>query len=562
MRQLYHTHLSPFCRKIRMLLKEKGLEFELVCENPWDRKLEFFALNPAGEVPVLVEEDGTVVSSAYAISEYLEDVYPQVTLIGTTPAERAEVRRLADWFDHKFDYEVTQNILFEKMFKHYFQHGGEPNSTAIRTGKNHLLYHLDYIGYLAGERYFLACDQLTLADLAAAAHLSALDYLGDVPWDYNLAAQQLVCADEIAPEHALHPHRARPRRPPAGLLRKSGFLIQEAKIARARLRRRRLHRAGAACGEAQAGLQEFIASGRHGDMHWMEDKADRRADPKTLWPEVESIIVLGHNYGPDFNPMEKLQHKDKGNISCYALNRDYHDVIKKKLKQLARWIAATYGCEVKVFVDTAPVMEKPLATAAGIGWQGKHTCVVSREFGSWLFLGSIFTNLVIPSEADENKNHCGTCTKCLDICPTQAFDGEGKLDARKCIAYLTIEHKGQIPLEFRKAIGNRIYGCDDCLAVCPWNKFARVSKEMAYHPRRELEAPLLRDLAQLDDATFRALFSKSPVKRIGRDRFVRNVLIAIGNSGDATLGAVVEPLRQDASPLVAEMAGWALNSCG
>ncbi len=330
--------------------------------------------------------------------------------------------------------------------------------------------------------------------------------------------------------------------------------------------------------EVQAGLQEFIESGRHGDMRWMEEKADRRADPKTLWPEVQSIISVAHNYGPDFDPMEKLKAKDRGVISAYALNMDYHDVIKKKLKQLARWIAGEYGCEVKVFVDTAPVMEKPLAQAAVIGWQGKHTCLVSREFGSWLFLGNIFTDLVIPSEAEgssfaatkkdpstplrpaqDDNNYCGSCTKCLDICPTQAFDAAGKLDARKCIAYLTIEHKGQIPLEYRKAIGNRIYGCDDCLAVCPWNKFAQTSKEIAYHPRVHLEAPLLRDLVQLDDAVFRALFAKSPVKRLGRDRFVRNVLVAIGNSGDHSLLDAVDPLRQDASPLVAEMAAWALG---
>jgi epoxyqueuosine reductase len=319
--------------------------------------------------------------------------------------------------------------------------------------------------------------------------------------------------------------------------------------------------------EAQQGLSQFIAQGHHGDMQWMEEKADRRADPKTLWPEVKSIIVLGHNYGPDFDPMQKLEQKDTGNISCYALNEDYHEVIKKRLKQLARWIGETHGCQVKVFVDTAPVMEKPLAEAAGLGWQGKHTCLVSREFGSWLFLGSIFTSspaFIAGSGAPQDqtpqqvRGYCGTCTQCLDICPTQAFTAAGQLDARKCIAYLTIEHKGQIPLEFRKAIGNRIYGCDDCLAVCPWNKFAKASQEAAYHPRKELEAPLLAQLAQLDDAGFRTLFSKSPVKRIGRDRFVRNVLIAIGNSSDASLSAVVTPLLTDTNPLVAEMAVWAL----
>ena len=309
---------------------------------------------------------------------------------------------------------------------------------------------------------------------------------------------------------------------------------------------------------AQSGLQEFIAAGHHGDMQWMEEKADRRADPKTLWPDAQSIIVLGHNYAPDFDPMEKLAQKQIGVISSYALNKDYHDVIKKRLKQLGRWLCESYGCEIKVFVDTAPVMEKPLAQQAGIGWQGKHTCVVSRQFGSWLFIGNIFTTLPLEPDAAE-IDHCGNCTRCMDICPTQAFTGERKLDARKCISYLTIEHKGQIPLEFRKAIGNRIYGCDDCLAVCPWNKFAQTAQEQAYHPREALKAPLLRELVQLDDTAFRALFAGSPVKRIGRDRFVRNVLIAIGNSNDRSLLPVIAPLLSDKNPLVSEMAQWAAN---
>lgn len=331
--------------------------------------------------------------------------------------------------------------------------------------------------------------------------------------------------------------------------------------------------------KAAQGLQDFLIAGHHGDMHWMEEKADRRADPKTLWPKVKSIIVLGHNYAPASNPLEKLSQKHIGNISCYAQNQDYHDVIKKKLKHLARWLAQEFSCEVKVFVDTAPVMEKPLAEAAGIGWQGKHTCLVSREFGSWLFLGSIFTSLtlsegsgirghglenedispLIPVPRSPSPDHCGTCTQCLDICPTQAFTAERRLDARKCISYLTIEHKGQIPLEYRKAIGNRIYGCDDCLAICPWNKFAQTAKDSSYHPRAELQTPLLLELVKLDDAAFRRFFAKSPVKRIGRDRFVRNVLIAIGNSGDTTLLSIIAPLRNDSSALVAEMADWAIE---
>ncbi len=304
------------------------------------------------------------------------------------------------------------------------------------------------------------------------------------------------------------------------------------------------------------GLHAFVASGHHGDMAWMEEKMAWRASPAALWPEARSIIMLGHNYGPEFDPMAKLMRKETGVISSYALNVDYHDIIKKKLKALARDIAAEHGCGVKVFVDTAPVMEKPLGAQAGMGWQGKHTCLVSREFGSWLFLGSIFTTLPLPPDAPE-QDHCGSCSKCMDVCPTQAITAAGVLDARRCIAYLTIEHRGQIPLEFRKAMGNRIYGCDDCLAVCPWNKFAQASNEVAYHPRSALEAPLLAELAMLDDAAFRALFAKSPVKRLGRDRFVRNVLVAMGNSGDAGLREVALRLCGDGSALVAEMAAWA-----
>ena len=269
------------------------------------------------------------------------------------------------------------------------------------------------------------------------------------------------------------------------------------------------------------------------------------------------MIMLGVNYGPDDDPLEILKQRSNGAISVYARGDDYHDVIKKNLKALARWLVATAPCEVKVFVDTAAVMEKPLAQAAHLGWQGKHTNLVSREFGSWLFLGAIFTTLDLPRDAPE-RDHCGSCQACLDICPTSAFPAPYKLDARRCISYLTIETKGPIPLEFRKAIGNRIYGCDDCLAVCPWNKFAEQGREMRLAARDSLRAPALADLVRLDDAAFRALFSKSPIKRIGRDRFIRNVLIAIGNSGDATLAPAAERLLADASPLVRGAAVWAL----
>ncbi len=302
----------------------------------------------------------------------------------------------------------------------------------------------------------------------------------------------------------------------------------------------------------------FLGESRHGTMDWLERNAERRADPKTLWPEAKSIIVLGANYGPDRDPLEALTQKDIGAISVYAQGADYHDVLKTRLKRLASGIAKDFAVDVKVFVDTAPVLEKPLAQAAGMGWQGKHTNLVSREFGSWLFLGSVFTTLELDADAPES-DHCGQCRACLDVCPTGAFPAPYQLDARRCISYLTIEHKGHIPVEFRSAIGNRIYGCDDCLAVCPWNKFAQVSREAKFHARAELRRPRLADLARLDDASFRELFAGSPVKRIGRDRFVRNVLIAIGNSGDAGLVPAARALLDDASELVRAMAVWALG---
>ena len=314
---------------------------------------------------------------------------------------------------------------------------------------------------------------------------------------------------------------------------------------------------------AQAGerLQHFIAHGRHGAMDWMERHVKRRADPQALWPEAKSIIVLGVNYTPDHDPLASLEMRDCGTISVYAHGDDYHDVIVKKLRSLGGHIAQHYRAEVKVFVDTAPVLEKPIAHAAGMGWQGKHTNLVSREFGSWLFLASIFTTLEIEPD-DSQEDHCGQCHRCLDICPTNAFPAPYELDARRCISYLTIEHKGHIAREFRSAIGNRIYGCDDCLAVCPWNKFAQTAHQAQFHPREELKHARLAQLAKLDDESFRALFRKSPIKRIGRDRFVRNVLIAIGNSNDASLAREAERLLDDASPLVRAMAVWALGQLG
>jgi epoxyqueuosine reductase len=309
---------------------------------------------------------------------------------------------------------------------------------------------------------------------------------------------------------------------------------------------------------AAARLGEFLAAGRHGEMSWMATTAQRRAHPRGMWPGARSAIVLGVNYAPDDDPLAALADTTRGAISVYARGDDYHDLIKGRLKQLASWLGARFGGELKVFVDTAPLMEKPLAERAGLGWQGRHTNLVSREFGSWLFLGSILTSLELAPDPPEDMR-CGSCTACLEVCPTNAFPAPFQLDARRCISYLTIELKGPVPHEFREALGNRIYGCDDCLAVCPWNKFAARAREQRLAAREALRAPSLAELSRLDDAGFRTLFAKSPVKRIGRDRFVRNVLYAIGNSGDAALAAEAGRLLDDPSPLVRGAAVWALS---
>nr|WP_096358794.1 tRNA epoxyqueuosine(34) reductase QueG [Variibacter gotjawalensis] len=308
--------------------------------------------------------------------------------------------------------------------------------------------------------------------------------------------------------------------------------------------------------QASERLKRFVADGAHGDMEWMTDP--RRGNPRALWSDVQRVIMLGMNYGPDRDPRETLLAKERAAISVYAQGDDYHEIIKPKLKSIARWLIANAGGDVKVFVDTAALMEKPLAEAAGLGWQGKHTNLVSRVRGSWLFLGAIMTTLELPEDAAD-IDHCGSCRACLDACPTEAFPAPYRLDARRCISYLTIEHKGPIPLELRPLMGNRIYGCDDCLAACPWNKFAVAANEMKLSAREELTAPKLADLATLDDTAFRALFRKSPVKRIGRDRFIRNVMIAIGNSGDASLAASAQARLNDDSELVRDAARWALD---
>ncbi|WP_108485292.1 tRNA epoxyqueuosine(34) reductase QueG [Oceaniglobus ichthyenteri] len=304
-------------------------------------------------------------------------------------------------------------------------------------------------------------------------------------------------------------------------------------------------------------LAEYVDLGRHGQMEWMAQRMEWRGDPAALWPQARSVVMLAESYAPTYNPLDVLDLRDRGAISAYAQGRDYHDVVKKRLKRVGRWlIDQAPNAEIKVFVDTAPVMEKPLAQAAGLGWQGKHTNVLSRDFGNWVFLGAIFTTLDLPVDPAEQE-HCGSCTACLDICPTSAFPAPFQLDARRCISYLTIEHAGPIDPELRPLLGNRIYGCDDCLAICPWNKFAVAASDLRYHGTGDLVAPVLAELAVLDDATFRARFSGSPVKRIGRNRFVRNVCYAIGNSGYVKLAQVLDGLTQDSDPTVADAAQWA-----
>jgi epoxyqueuosine reductase len=308
--------------------------------------------------------------------------------------------------------------------------------------------------------------------------------------------------------------------------------------------------------EARDRLGAFLAAGQHGDMGWLADRTEQRSHPQALWPDARSVVAVGLSYAPDGDPLAALRRPDRGSISVYARNRDYHDVAKGLLKHLAQFIASRFGAGVKVFVDTAPVMEKPLAAQAGLGWQGKHTNLVSRRHGSWLFLGEVYTALVLPPDTP-HADRCGSCTRCLAACPTDAFPAPYRLDATRCIAYLTIEHRGPIPHALRPLFGNRIYGCDDCLAVCPWNRFARATAHATLRARADLTAPLLAELAALDDAAFRIRFAGSPIKRIGRDRFVRNVLIAIGNAGDPALLPVADRLRADPDPVVAEAAVWA-----
>lgn len=305
-------------------------------------------------------------------------------------------------------------------------------------------------------------------------------------------------------------------------------------------------------------LDRYVAEGRHGDMGWMAERMDQRASPHGLWADVRSVVVLGSNYAPAGDALSLLAQPDRGNISVYARGKDYHDVVKKRLKALARWMVDSLGGDLKVFVDTAPVMEKPIAARSGLGWQGRHTNVVSRRFGSWLFLGEVYTTLELPPDPVE-ADHCGSCRACVDACPTGALDGQGRIEPRRCISYLTIEHQGGIDPELRPRLGNRIYGCDDCMAACPWNKFAPATTEPDYLPRMEMLAPRLADLAALDDADFRRVFAGSPVKRIGLDRLLRNVLVAMGNSRNAALLPVAQALTVHPNPMVADSASWAVE---
>jgi epoxyqueuosine reductase len=431
-----------------------------------------------------------------------------------------------------------------------------------RAARVNIRTRLRYIGYLTGKRNWLAGNRL--ADLAAAARLLLGRFTRQRTMVRERGGKVLVRKDQIPPALPVPARRPAAGARPEPRRRQSGVLESELK----ELLREQAQTFGfdvcrvthpGAIPEAPARLKEWLAFGAAGTMCWLAETEERRADPRKLWPDAASIIMLGMNYGPAGDPLATLRQKSAANISVYARNRDYHGLIKGRLKELGAWLAAqAKGSDLKVFVDTAPVMEKPLAQAAGLGWTGKHSNLVSQQFGSWLFLGAIFTNLRIPPDAPEN-DHCGSCRACLDICPTKAFPRAYVLDARRCISYLTIEHKGPIGREFRPLMGNRIFGCDDCLAVCPWNKFAAAARETKLQARSDLGAPQIADLLRLDVAAFRVLFSANAVKRIGFDRFMRNLLIAAGNSGDPALADLVEEKLQNPSPLVRAMAVWALS---
>eukprot|EP00903_Cladosiphon_okamuranus_P000944 g942.t1 len=545
---LYHHPFSPSSRFIRLILSEYGAAFEEQHVNPWERPQDLLVLNAAGTVPVIVENEGPAICGPGPIMEYLDETRGYAVadkrLMPDHPEARAETRRLVDWCLDKFDREVIGHLVRERIYKQIMPKsagGGEPDSAALRVARANIHHHLKYFGYLVASRRWLAGDRLSFADFALAAGLSCADYLGEVPWNGEEDIKTWRSALDTKTQKLLDAFRQKADR--------LGF--DDVRIA-------------AADSIPQAGqrLKDFLNKGYHGSMGWMAETSERRSAPAALWPEVRSVIMLAMNYGPDdrpeHHPLAHLKDPGAGGISVYARHRDYHDIIKGRLKELASLLVSRAGGDVKVFVDTAPVMEKPLGEAAGLGWQGKHTNLVSRELGSWFFLGSIFTTLDLPESGAEH-DHCGSCRACLDACPTDAFPAPYQLDARRCISYLTIEHAGPIPREFRTAMGNRIYGCDDCLAACPWNKFAQSAREAKLIARKDLVSPRLADLLQLDDAAFRKLFSGSPIKRIGRNRFLRNVLIAAGNSDDVSLLEAVRGYLKDPDETVRGTAVWAFG---
>ncbi|KAG1647626.1 Epoxyqueuosine reductase [Nymphon striatum] len=523
----------------------RGADLPTLVEIEAFRVPEFLALNPAGTLPVLVAEAGSAIAGTNAISEYIDEtrgaMMRERRLMPDYPLDRAEVRRLIDWFCMTMDADVTRALVRERIFKLEMspaQGGGAPDSSAMRGARTNIKQHMRYINWLSGTRNWLAGKSISSADFAAAAAISVLDYMGEIEWKESQQARDWRMTQHLTSQKA------------------KDFLIRDLKEQGFDdVRIMSAHDIG----QNPERLAAYIEAGYHSSMNWMPETQERRSAPRALWEQANSIAMVVMRYTPsdDYDPLEALTKKSQATISCYAHNRDYHDIIKGKLKQAAGRFVAKTNAQVKVFVDTAPVMEKPLAQKAGLGWQGKHTNLVSRDLGSWFFLGSIFTDIDLPSD-DAEIDHCGSCRSCLDICPTDAFPEPYKLDARRCISYLTIEHSGSIDVEFRKPMGNRIYGCDDCLAACPWNKFAETASEAKLQARDDLKSPALRDLLKFDDRMFRTHFSGSPIKRIGRNRFIRNCLIAAGNSADQTLIELIQQFINEDDPVVRSTAVWAL----
>ena len=464
---LFHQPLCPHSRYVRLILGEYGIAARLVEERFWERREEFLLLNPAAELPVLVAEGEPPIPGAGIVAEYIEETHQAESgedrLLPPQPGRRVEVRRLANWFNDKFHAEVSGPLVNERVFKRHMtqeQGGGPPDTEALRAARHNIRYHLAYIGWLVQTRDWLTGNRLTLADLAAAAHLSAVDYLGEVPWNDRRSDKELVRAGEVPSVVQDDPRRHAGRSSAVENLRRPRLLKDPAAIKAALAERARAAGFDAfgvvkpdAAPELKSRLERFLADGAHGDMTWLESTAERRASPLVLWPDMRSIIMLGMNYGPDDDPLAILKEHDHAAISVYAQGDDYHDLIKARLKELARWLTANAGGDVKVFVDTAAVMEKPLAARGGLGWQGKHTNVVSREFTGRGCFSARFSRRSIFPRTPRNRDNCGTCRACLDVCPTAAFPAPYQLDPRRCISYLTIEHKGPIARDLRAAMG-------------------------------------------------------------------------------------------------------------